>query len=102
MRCGINFLGDQRKTIWKKKMKKKISIIYPETFLLKLFFFQNFFFRFFPSDPQGRFWKKSFFHFSVQGSDGGGLFAYIFGIYIKFGYNNPPILTPFASVDIAR
>ena len=29
------------------------------------------------------------------------LFAYIFGIYIKFGYKNPSILTPCDSVDIA-
>ena len=29
------------------------------------------------------------------------LFAYFFGIYIKFGYRNPSILTPLDSVDIA-
>ena len=29
------------------------------------------------------------------------LFAYIFGIYIKFGYKNPSILTPSNSVDVA-
>ena len=29
------------------------------------------------------------------------LFAYIFGIYIKFGYKNPSILTPCDSVDVA-
>ena len=29
------------------------------------------------------------------------LFAYFFGIYIKVGYNNPSILTPFDSVDVA-
>jgi hypothetical protein len=29
------------------------------------------------------------------------LFAYIFGIYIKFGYKNPSILTPCNSVDVA-
>jgi hypothetical protein len=29
------------------------------------------------------------------------LFAYIFGIYIKFGYKNPSILSPSDSVDIA-
>ena len=29
------------------------------------------------------------------------LFAYFFGIYIKFGYNNPSILTPLDSVDVA-
>ena len=29
------------------------------------------------------------------------LFAYIFGIYIKFGYKNPSILAPSDSVDVA-
>ena len=29
------------------------------------------------------------------------LFAYFFGIYIKFGYKNPSILTPSDSVDVA-
>ena len=29
------------------------------------------------------------------------LFAYFFGIYIKFGYKNPSILTPYNSVDVA-
>ena len=29
------------------------------------------------------------------------LFAYIFGIYIKFGYKNPSILTPYDSIDVA-
>ena len=29
------------------------------------------------------------------------LFAHIFGIYIKFGYKNPSILTPSNSVDVA-
>ena len=29
------------------------------------------------------------------------LFAYIFGIYIKFGCKNPSILTPYGSVDVA-
>ena len=29
------------------------------------------------------------------------LFAYFFGIYIKFDYKNPPILTPSHSVDVA-
>ena len=29
------------------------------------------------------------------------LFAYIFGIYIKFGYKNPSILTPYVLVDVA-
>ena len=28
-------------------------------------------------------------------------FAYIFGIYIKFRYMNPSILTPYKSVNIA-
>jgi hypothetical protein len=29
------------------------------------------------------------------------LIAYIFGIYIKFGYKNPSISTPSDSVDVA-
>jgi hypothetical protein len=29
------------------------------------------------------------------------LFAYIFGIYIKFGYKNPLILTPSNLVNVA-
>jgi hypothetical protein len=29
------------------------------------------------------------------------LFAYIFGIYIKFGYKNPSILAPYNSVSVA-
>ena len=29
------------------------------------------------------------------------LFAYIFGIYIKFGYKNPSILAPTDSVAVA-
>ena len=29
------------------------------------------------------------------------LFAYIFGIYIKFGYKNPSIFTPLDLVDVA-
>ena len=29
------------------------------------------------------------------------LFTYFFGIYIRFGYKNPSILTPLDSVDIA-
>ena len=29
------------------------------------------------------------------------LFASFFGIYIKFGYKNPSILTPLDSVDVA-
>ena len=29
------------------------------------------------------------------------LFAYIFGIYIKFDYNNPSILAPSDSVNVA-
>ena len=28
------------------------------------------------------------------------LFAYCFGIYVKFGHKNPSILTPMDSVDI--
>jgi hypothetical protein len=28
-------------------------------------------------------------------------FAYIFGTYIKFGYKNPSIVTPYDSVDVA-
>jgi hypothetical protein len=28
-------------------------------------------------------------------------FAYFFGIFIKFGYKNPSILTPNNSVDVA-
>jgi hypothetical protein len=28
------------------------------------------------------------------------LFAYIFGISIKFGYKNPSILTPWESVEV--
>ena len=28
-------------------------------------------------------------------------FGYSFGIYIKFGYKNPSILTPLDSVDVA-
>ena len=39
--------------------------------------------------------------FLVQSSDGGGTFAYFFGIYIKCGYKNPSILTLFDSVDVA-
>ena len=29
------------------------------------------------------------------------LFAYIFGIYIKFGYKNPSIFTPSFLVEVA-
>jgi hypothetical protein len=29
------------------------------------------------------------------------VFAYFFGIYMKFGYKNPSILTPLDSVDVA-
>ena len=39
--------------------------------------------------------------FLVQGSDGGGTFCLLLGIYIKFGYKNPSILTPLDSVDVA-
>ena len=29
------------------------------------------------------------------------LFAYFFGVYIKFGFKNPSILTPLDSIDVA-
>ena len=50
----------------------------------------NFFFRFF---------SKVGFEKKIEGT--GELFTYIFGIYIKFGYKNPSISTPFDSVDVA-
>ena len=42
--------------------------------------------------------KKIFF---ITEGDGGGTFANFFGIYIKFGYKNPSIITPCNSVNIA-
>ena len=45
--------------------------------------------------------KKFFFQNHYWGGTVDELFAYIFGIYIKFGYKNPAILTPSDSVDVA-
>jgi hypothetical protein len=45
--------------------------------------------------------KKQLFYFSLLRSDSGGTFRFIFGIYKKFGGNNPSILTPSDSVDVA-
>ena len=39
--------------------------------------------------------------FLIEGSDGGGVFVYFFGIYIKFGDKNPSSLTPLDSIDVA-
>ena len=45
--------------------------------------------------------KNSFFILLSRGVTVEELFAYFFGIYIKFGYKNPSILTPLDSVDVA-
>ena len=45
--------------------------------------------------------KKNFFQNHYWGGTVEELFAYIFGIYKKFGGNNPSILTPLDSVDVA-
>ena len=41
------------------------------------------------------------FFFDQRGGTVEELFAYIFGIYIKFGYKDPSILAPFDSVSVA-
>ena len=53
-------------------------------------------------------WKKKFtsikndvFFFDQRGGTVEELFAYIFGIYIKFGYKDPSILAPSNSVTVA-
>ena len=53
-------------------------------------------------------WKKKFtsikndvFFFDQRGGTVEELFAYIFGIYIKFGYKDPSILAPANSVSVA-
>ena len=38
--------------------------------------------------------------FLVQGSDGGGTFCLLTGMYIEFGYKNPSILTQYNLVDV--
>ena len=45
--------------------------------------------------------KTHFLFFSTVGGTVEELFAYIFGIYIKFGFKNPSILAPFDSVSVA-
>ena len=45
--------------------------------------------------------KKILFYFWLEEVTVEELFAYIFGIYIKFGYKNPSVLTPYDSVDFA-
>ena len=54
------------------------------------------------------YWKKKFtsikndvFFFDQRGGTVEELFAYIFGIYKKFGYKNPSILAPTDSVSVA-
>ena len=45
--------------------------------------------------------KNNFFQNRYWGGTMEELFAYIFGIYKKFGGNNPSILAPFDSVSVA-
>ena len=45
--------------------------------------------------------KFNFFQNHYRGATVEELFAYIFGIYKKFGGNNPSILAPFDSVSVA-
>ena len=45
--------------------------------------------------------KNNFFQNHYWGATVEELFAYIFGIYKKFGGNNPSILTPLDLVNIA-
>ena len=45
--------------------------------------------------------KNSFFQNRYWGATVEELFAYIFGIYKKFGGNNPSILAPFDLVSVA-
>ena len=45
--------------------------------------------------------KFNFFQNHYRGATVEELFAYFFGIYINIGYNNPSILTPLDSVDVA-
>ena len=45
--------------------------------------------------------KFNFFQNHYRGATGEELFAYIFGIYKKFGDNNPSILAPSDSVAVA-
>ena len=45
--------------------------------------------------------KFNFFQNHYRGATVEELFAYIFGIYKKFGGNNPSILTPLDLVDVA-
>ena len=56
-----------------------------------------FFFKTYLGGPKEKNLKKKLF----LGGTGDELFAYIFGIYIKFGYKNPSILTPYDLVDVA-
>ena len=45
--------------------------------------------------------KFNFFQNHYRGATVEELFAYIFGIYKKFGGNNPSILTPYDSAAVA-
>ena len=45
--------------------------------------------------------KKNFFQNHYRGATVEELFAYVFGIYKKFGGNNPSILATSASVSVA-
>ena len=45
--------------------------------------------------------KNNFFQNHYWGATVEELFAYIFGIYKKFGGNNPSILAPYNSVSVA-
>ena len=72
-----------------QKCKQKV----PPPSSLKKVFFQNL-----PWGTKGKkIWKTNFF----EGGRRRNLFTCIFGIYIKFGYKNPSILTPYDSVDVA-
>ena len=64
-------------------MVKKILLLKKKKTLLKFLKKTNFF--------QNRYW----------GGTVGELFAYIFGIYKKFGGNNPSILAAYNSVSVA-
>ena len=81
----IFVLRFQYMKFWTKSlyMVKKILLAKKKKTLLKFLKKNNFF--------QNRYW----------GGTVGELFAYIFGIYKKFGYNNPSILAPCYSVAVA-
>ena len=81
------------------------SVFFQQQIILELknksIFVKFFFFFLQNSDPRGQsiYRKKNLFGLNCVTME--ELFTNIFGIYIKFGYKNPSILTPCHSVTIA-